>query len=57
MDYLLPQSVTELGNCLFQLLATLVRTVHMLCIWTCAPTCTSLTLTCAAWLPFRLDGC
>jgi hypothetical protein len=25
MDYLLPQSVTELGNCLFQLLATLVR--------------------------------
>lgn len=24
MDYLLPQSVTELGNCLFQLLATLI---------------------------------
>lgn len=29
MDYLLPQSVTELGNCLFQLLATLVRTPRM----------------------------
>ena len=33
MDYLLPQSVTELGNCIMQLLATMVRRRMWLTTW------------------------
>jgi hypothetical protein len=59
MDYLLPQSVTELGNCLFQLLATLVRDLmpcHGPALGRVASTCPSPSCVCAAW-PLLRDSC